>query len=635
MTSLQQDEETQVVKVLCLGVERNLQGAQKQLSEPEHSDVISLTAVTYDMEEESSVGLRISEIRTQGKLVTCAEQPQAAAKKLSEVESHKEQSLLSETSNEQTYTGLKHLNQEVSEELEGGSTIAASTSNSVTPVPRRRGRPPKKTKQPVKKILNSPSTDVSKDKEVPQAPSTRVPSADETLNTPPAESVQDPSVQTRERCTSATLQDAMLLVEAMNQSPQKNPLPSLQAKAPPQIQCVSRVGALETAHMVPAELAAPKSPAQTPSLTVLTHKIDRHVTEISTATKLTVGMSCDTSQTTDDTKPIPQQLQAVIPSNNTSPSSSTSSTQTGVSFQHRTFAASKKPHLIVTSQPGTSSTQQQSGTPPYPKITIIVPRKVSGVASGYNKKPSQETTKQESVETGPSVKVSSPLVVSSQQMSISQTASEQQATTLVGRKPITVSPEAPLATKQKLSAVVKLSRLPFVMSTRESVFISKLPLDLLSRSTMQEKQSSEVELAQPSKKVISLTEVPALSTGIATSLKETSATVSVYACQMSEEPSDIQDEASFLEKLPVESSAVSGTACKQTCNSDQEIISNAVPACLLPNDPPSRDKVPATLIQLTSFTSKDITDPHSQMTKTQFLAQLAVSPAVEAPKKVM
>ncbi|CAK6976278.1 uncharacterized protein LOC128374442 isoform X2 [Scomber scombrus] len=778
MTLLQKDEDTRaVVEVLCLGIDSNLQGAQKQLSEPEHSQVTSLTGIKYDMEEESSVGLKISEIRTQGKLVTCAEQPLVAAKQLSEVESHKkEQPSLGETSNEQTYvtvqqyTGVHSTEKQFAEpkplnkegRLEGGSTKAATSSKPVLPVCRRRGRPPKKAKRlerPVEKKLVSPSTDVPTDQEVLEAPTTEVSSANETLNTSPAESVQAPSVQTRERCTSVTLQDAMLLVEAMNQSTEKNAPSSLQEMASPQIQCVPHVGTLETVDEVPPQLPAPKSPTQTPPLPLVTYKVaeHRHAAEMSTTTQLKVETPCDTSQTKDASKTIkaqshikaviPQQLQAVTPSNNSScPSSSTAATQTSVSLQPRsphplitlsvpskslsnivqnkiiivprsaclrkpqtiaalspaknstavstvaaaqnicslpvstvaglplgtpslssisqkaTYAACKTSHQVAT-KTAASSTHQQSGTPP--KITIIVPRQVSAVASSHKKKPSQETlvltTRQESSEPGPTVKVSSPLLVSSsQQISIS----DQQATTSVGLMPITVSPDAPLATEQMLSAVVKLSRLPFPMSTRESVLISRLPLDVFSRNTMQEKPS-EVKSTQPSKKVISLSEVPALSTDIAPNLKGTSVTVSVHASQIIEESNDIDKallssetctildkppakscvqpsspskmSASVLKKLTgavsmTESSAVSGTASEPTSNLDEE-ISNAVPDCLLPNDPPLQDKESTGLIQLTSFTAKDMADPHLQMTKTQFLAQLAVSPVVEAPEK--
>ncbi|XP_053190693.1 uncharacterized protein LOC128374442 isoform X2 [Scomber japonicus] len=777
ITLLQKDEETRaVMEVLCLGIDSNLQGAQKQLSEPEHSQVISLTGKQYDMEEDSSVGLKISEIRTQGKLVKCAEQPSVAAKQLSEVESHKkEQPSLGETSNEQTYdtvqqyTGVHSTEKQFAEpkplnkegaygQLEGGSTKAATSSKPVLPVCRRRGRPPKKAKclqRPVQKQLASLSTDVPTDQEVLPAPSTEVSSANETLNTPPAESIQAPSVQTRERCTSVTLQDAMLLVEAMNQSTEKNAPSSLQGMVSPQIQCVPHVGTLKTVDEVPAQLPAPESPTQTPPLPLVTCKVaEHHATEMSTTTKSKAETPCDTSWTKDATKTIkaqshiktviPQQLQADTTSNNSScPSSSTDATQTSVSLQQRpphplitlavpskslsnivqnriiivprssclrkpltitalspaknstvastvaaaqnicslpvstvaglplgtpslssvsqkaTYATSKR--QVATSQTAASSTHQQSAI--LPKITIIIPR---------HKKPSQETPvltrKQESAEPGPTVKVSSPLLVySSQQISISQMASDQQASTSVGLMPITVSPDAPLATEQKLSAVVKLSRLPFPMSTRESVLISRLPLDVFSGGTMQEKPSSEVKSTQPSKKVISLSEVPALSTDIAPNLKETSVTVSVRASQIIGEPNDIHDKAllssetcTILDKPPAkscvqpsspskmsasvlkkltgavsitESSAVSGTASEPTSDLDEDIISSAMPDYLLPDDPPVQDKESAALIQLTSFTSKDIVDPHLQMTKTQFLARLAVSPVVEAPEK--
>ncbi|XP_044202318.1 mucin-5AC isoform X1 [Thunnus albacares] len=777
MTLPQKDEEARVaMEPLCSVMDSNLQ-AQKQLSEPGHSQVISLAAVKYVMEEESGVSLKISKMRTQGKLVTSAEQPLVAAQKLSEVEPHEERQLpANETSNKQMYVTVQHFTEEqsaetiplnkevVHEELKSSSTERKASSRPWLSVCRRRGRgrPPKKAKhlqQPVEEIHQTLFTDVPTDQEVLKAPPTEVSSASETLKTPSAEPVQAPSVQQREHCTSVTLQDAMLLVEAMNQSTVKNTFSSPQGMAPSQIQCAPCVVTLQTVDEVPAELLTPGSPPQTPPLPVVTQEVavDIHVTEMSTTTQSTKETPCDASQTTDATesnKTQSQQPHAGTPSNTTiSLPSSTAATQTNVALQQHplhplitlampskslsntvpnkiivvprssslmshTIAAlsptqlstvvskvanaqnnnslpastaaglplgtpplssvsqktiyvtSRKSHPVVTSQTSTSSTHQQSGTLPYPKVTIIIPRQVSGVVS--RKKQSQETlvltTKQESAEPAAAVKVSSPLLVSSsQQISISQMASEQEATTSsVGVVPIIVSPEVPLTTEQKLSAVVKLSRLPFPMSTKESVLISRLLSDGSSEGTTQEKLSSVVKSTQTSKKTISLSEVPALSTDFCPNVKETSVTVSVCASQMSEEPNDIQEKASLssetcisldvapvndcvqpstpskvsapvLEKSAVsttESSAVSGTAIEPTYSLDEEIISNSVQDCVLPNDPAIQEKESATFIQLTSITSKDIADPHLQMTKAQFLAQLAVSPVVQAPKKL-
>ncbi|XP_042288054.1 flocculation protein FLO11-like isoform X1 [Thunnus maccoyii] len=785
MTLHQKDEETRVaMEPPCSVMDSNLQ-AQKQLSEPGHSQVISIAAVKYVMEEESGVGLKISEIRTQGKLVTSAEQPLVAAQKLSEVEPHEERQLpANEMSNKQMNVTVQQFTKEqlaetiplnkevVHEELKGSSTGREASSKPGLSVCRRRGRgrPPKKAKhlqQPVKEIHQTLFTDVPTDQEVLKAPPTEVSSANETLKTPSAEPVQAPSVQHREHCTSVTLQDAMLLVEAMNQSTVKNTFSSPQGMAPPQIQCAPRVVTLQTVDEVPADLLTPGSPPQTPPLPVVTQEVavDIHVTEMSTTTQTTKETPCDASQTTDAIESNktqshikvvkPQQPHAGTPSNTTtSPPSSTAATQTSVSLkqhplhplitlampskslsntvpnkiivvprssslmshtiaalsptqlstvvskvanaqnnnslpastaaglplgtpplssvsQKTIYVTSRKSHPVVTSQTSTSSTHQQSGTLPYPKVTIIIPRQVSAVAS--KKQKSQKTlvltTKQESAEPVAAVKVSRPLLVSSsQQISISQMASEQQSTTSsVGVVPITVSPEAPLTTEQKLSAVVKLSRLPFPMSTKESVLISRLLSDGSSEGTTQEKPSSVVKSTQPSKKTISLSEVPALSTDICPNLKKTSVTVSVCASQVSEEPNDIQEKASLssetcisLDAAPVnscvqpstpskvsapvleksaiavsttESSAVSGTAIEPTYSLDEEIISNSVQDCVQPNEPPIQEKESAKFVQLSSITSKDIADPHLQMTKTQFLAQLAVSPVVQAPKK--
>ncbi|KAM7009802.1 uncharacterized protein LKV04_001727 [Tautogolabrus adspersus] len=54
--------------------------------------------------------------------------------------------------------------------------------------------------------------------------------------------------------------------------------------------------------------------------------------------------------------------------------------------------------------------------------------------------------------------------------------------------------------------------------------------------------------------------------------------------------------------------------------------------CTSPSDPAIEQQSPAVII-LKSIKSKDPSDPHLQMTKTQFLAKLAVSPIVQDPKQ--
>ncbi|XP_070701978.1 uncharacterized protein [Pempheris klunzingeri] len=63
------------------------------------------------------------------------------------------------------------------------------------------------------------------------------------------------------------------------------------------------------------------------------------------------------------------------------------------------------------------------------------------------------------------------------------------------------------------------------------------------------------------------------------------------------------------------------------------MIGTAGQDCPSPADVPVKVKQPAGLVPLTSISPKDRSDPHLQMTKTQFLAQLAVSPVVQDTEK--
>ncbi|KAK9539636.1 hypothetical protein VZT92_002139 [Zoarces viviparus] len=136
--------------------------------------------------------------------------------------------------------------------------------------------------------------------------------------------------------------------------------------------------------------------------------------------------------------------------------------------------------------------------------------------------------------------------------------------------------------------------------------------------------------------------------------------------EMSEEPNDIQEKASLscencvileedspdsrpstssklsapvVENSPkainkTEQPALKGTAGEPTYNSDEEIISIAVQDFASSNDPPMEEEESTALIHLTPITTKDTSDPHLQMSKAQFLAQLAVTPVPEEPKQV-
>lgn len=598
-----------------------------------------------------------------------------------------------------------------------------------------------------------------------QATSTAV-----TLNTPPADSPQAPSVQPRECHTSVTLQDAMLLVEAMYQSVAENVFSSRHRTAAPiQTHCAPSAVALQTVDTAPTELQTLPHPVETHDAV---HTIP--ITTLPSTTQSTIGKLSAPSETVDVTPTNEAQahVMAVIPKqHHTVPVSSAAtssmppSTQTVQSLQqhhphplitsvapsrrgktvpHKIIViprstSSFKPHkpaeqsptqlptvtpravavpynsilqgstavdlplgtpssssvpektIFVTSSKllpvvtmlTTTSTDLQSGTQLHPKIITIVPRQESQTIV--------QTTQQESTKSdAPAVLPTSQFMSSSQELSFSvetQTASDEVPTILCQKKDNTCdnleSPKqtasvsetvnahsqtyssvnmsvglaVPPTLKQKLSAVVKLSRLSFPISTKESVLVSRLPTSVccdcqsILKTGITQEKSSIVTLTQPSK-----------TADIYTSLKETSVAVPVNTPQMSEEQNDVKEKVPVsseicitLEELqqstssnvsqPVfektiainttEPSAVSRTAGEPTCNLKEEIISITAQNCALPNDRPTEEKQSATLTNLTSITSKDTADPHLMMSKSQFLEQLAVSPAAQDLEKVM
>lgn len=619
-----------------------------------------------------------------------------------------------------------------------------------------------------------------------QATCTEASSAVKPFNTPSAESSQAPSWRPRGHSTTVTLQDAMLLVEAMNQSSVDDTLSSQQRKTPLQAQCAPHVVTSNSVEQVPAQLGSLVLPSPTPTVPIVINEVaeDVPITAPSKMTQSTVRTLCGASQITDVVTP--QQPHAVTSSKaiTSSPPSITAATQiigpvqqtssqppktlavpskplvnpvpnritvvpriphtisplsptqistvvstvaaaqnksslpasttaglpplpTPSSVRHRRiYVSPRKSHPVVTSPKTIGLANQQSRTRPYPKLTIVIPRRFSALAS--NKLLSQTigpTTKQESDGSSPTVGVSSLQPVSSLQRIIickdKPIASDEVMTPLsAGLMPIALSPvsspesfgsfqqisisndttlslhevatpspalmpimspvELPTV-EQKISAVVKLLRLPFPVSTEKTVMVSKLPTNRSgsSEGAVEEESSSVVNLTQSSKQTVSLSEVPALSSSFCPNLKEISIAASDNAPEMSEslslspETCTIVEEAHVngcmqpftsdvsvpvLEKLTIairtpEVLALSDTASEPTCTMDEEMINNALQDCALSYERSIQDKQSAP-IQLTPIAAKDISDPHVQMSQTQFLAQLAVSPAIPDHQKV-
>ncbi|XP_031140396.1 mucin-17 isoform X8 [Sander lucioperca] len=839
------DEEDQVALELpCLGMDS--EGAQYQSSGLEHSLVTSLAAIKDNMEEESQVSQKISE--THGEPIPLEKRPLEVAQHQPEVEPlEKEQPSvvpqLCQRAKDKTsvnrqadvalqpYADVQSTNERLAQptqlkkgeacgELKSGVAVGESSPQPELPVRRRRGRPPKKAKclnQPVKEVGSPP---VSLESSSRRSYLSRRCSS---TNEKPSES-QQPSVEIKEqavqapstegqprgRCSSVTLQDALLLVEAMNQSTVENTFSSPQIMAaPPQTQCSPSIGTLQTVDEVPAEPQTPPCPdethevagnlpitevstttvdevpaePQTPPFPVATHEAAGNlvVTEASTTTQSTIeklGAAPAAEDATLTNKAqthikavIPKQQHTVTPSNATTSSmpSSTAAVHTrmqshqqhpplplitsvaaskqGKAVSHKITAMPKSvssliPHKIaalfptqlpivlstslphsttaglplrrlslasdpqktthpmsskmlpvVPSQSTATSTDPQSGTLPQPKITIVIPRQMSAVASKKHQSQSIVlTTKQDSAKSSAPVTVSLSQLSSpsSQELSISadtQSASDKVGTKLDGmlnlespkqidagsetinaltetrsslNKSVGLLPAEPTTFEKKLTAVVRLTRLPFPVSPKEAVLVSRLLTDGSSKTqskkdTTQKKPSSVVISTQPAKAL-------ALSTDICPNVKETSVTLSANTSEMSEKPNDIQKKAplssndTILEESSdsayvqpstpsnvsatvlknstiaintTEPPAVSGTAGEPTFNIDEEILED----CALPTDPPVEEKESSPVIRLISITTKETPEPQLQMTQAQFLAQLRVSPVMQEPKQ--
>ncbi|XP_020497343.2 uncharacterized protein [Labrus bergylta] len=589
------------------------------------------------------------------------------------------------------------------------------------PVRRRRGRPPKKAKhlkRPVKRIL-PPSSEQKKEMKkifmedgTIQAPSTAVSSTIKMQNTPTTKSPQVPSVQSRQRHTSVTLQDAMLLVEAMNQSTGEKELDS------PQIMAVKT---LQTVREVPAESGTQPVDLQTTTTDeVLAHKkvvmLKQHMVSLSNTAKSSIATSAAATQTivkslkqspsNDPIKPLAHSKQenavpkkifvmsgslASMTSSKfaaKSPTKLSTDVSTVHSAQNKSEQPSSTPLDKPLEKPSISSVKQQKSlpvdtsqsTPPqtdlqslsHPKITIVIPRQLSAVALRKQKMAlakKQELPQLMPQELSMSGEVQTILdkvatILSTKQTNTSdnlesskQTDSCADATNEPSEtsSSLDMSLGLPLPVEQKVSAIVRLNRLPFPMAKEDVVLLSRMPRNesAETRSFLEEVATEEKPSAVPLSTHPSETPV---SSDICSNSKETSVSLktpemsgtqhnvprelplrSGTATGLDESSTSSRVSASVLSKSTIiintiEPSALPEESPEQTTSKLQkEIISMVVPDCTSPSDP-AIEQSPA-VIHLRSIKPKDPSDPHLQMTKRQFLAQLAVSPIVQDPKQ--
>lgn len=209
--------------------------------------------------------------------------------------------------------------------------------------------------------------------------------------------------------------------------------------------------------------------------------------------------------------------------------------------------------------------------------------------------------------------------------------------------------------KDSLSAVVRLTRLPFPMSEQESVLVSKLPTSaccdcqsFLKPGPSKEMSSSAATSARPLKM-----------SQIYSSLEESPFAVPQNTSQVPGEQNCIEEKSNVCTENFVTldngsknkywedsapSTSLSTVAFDRievspseptTCNSREEMISNALQDCAMTNDRSEEEIQSATIVKVNPIASKDTSDPHVLMSKSQFLAQLAVSPVAQDPEKVI
>ncbi|XP_029367530.1 uncharacterized protein LOC115049440 [Echeneis naucrates] len=781
----EKDKELHVALELpCLGMFRCLQRAQNQPSEPQQALVISFTAVNDDKDDETSRGPATS---GEQPAPTAQQQPSVTEQTQRETESTSQcvEELLAEP---------KPQNKVRCEEVKNRIPEAHSQ-----PVCHRRAQPPKKAKrqQEVKVILASPSAkqmlgnpasiivedasssfitpnnasidaENSKDGSVaakvvclskesstveqktsqsqqlpmktPFTKDTQHSFATETLNSTRAESRQ--FIQLRARRTSVTLQDAMLLVEAMNQSPEENTIsPTKRLPASPQSQCSHQPRTLQGVGEAATEPKTPPSPvpffetagrlsnkAQA-CIKILIPKQQHAVSHPFNATKQPMPSSVVATQTSIQSQqhhPHPLQTSAaasehsntvphkiivmpgskpsltpneivapcstklstfvpavVAPQNNnlnvTSPAAwlPVGASSFSCEPQKRIYVASRKMLPVVLSQSTATLTAQKSGIPPHPNMTITIPKDVQAVASSTLKPQTIILLgEQPSAEAAANVKASSLKLMSpSKELTFSmaaQTASDEVVsvssqkchhTTVHKDTPKQTESDSHFATKgdtqaslntgvvpaslsqweQKLSPTVRLTKLPFSVLAKKSVLVSRvLPngcsetQPLSKEGAIQEKLSSAHESTQP-------LEGPVVSTEICPSLKDASEENNIperallssdTGTILGESWSNEYEQTSAQPKMVVPVLETFASEEPSVSNFVEETLSNDMKDNALANGFPTEDKEQSdTVPPTTSATCKDSSDPGSEMIKNQYLAQLAVLPVTEAPKK--
>lgn len=510
------------------------------------------------------------------------------------------------------------------------------------------------------------------EKEAVEAPSIEALSAKKTLNSPPLDSPQLTPGQHKERRTSATLQDAMLLVEAMNQSTMGNIIPSSEKISSPMTHCAPCVDTLQTVDKILAKPQTQNLTVKSQSSVEANETLKAFVTPqqqqvLSNAATQTFVLPSSHPVAPRKLTKIRPKIITVVP--RVGPSHNIASSTTKLSsIESRTthnnllatsgvaglpletpslFCLPQQTNttsmtLVPVSQLTKPSENQQTGGPPHKKITIIVPIRLAAVAPSKHPpqtivvKATQEAAMPRDV---PVTLTSTQSTAASQELSVSasddtafsqsenttdspespeQTASVSEVistpTETSLEQSVKIIPASQPTVDRKLTPVVRLTKLPFSVSPNESVLVSKLLLKGFSEGTMQEMSSKPAiseKLDSSSSSSLDVTEM--LSPVTLNTPQKSEESNNHERAQLSSETFTVMREATVGEDLQPSTSATSVEPIPNMDSSDVQENESAI-------------------IQLTSM-SREASDPHFQMTKAQFLAQLAVSPIVQDPEK--
>nr|XP_061839908.1 mucin-17-like [Nerophis lumbriciformis]XP_061839913.1 mucin-17-like [Nerophis lumbriciformis] len=524
------------------------------------------------------------------------------------------------------------------------------------------------------------------------APSTDIPSA--TLHSRTAASEQAPPCQVTESNTSATLQDAMLLVEAMDQSTKDCILPQEkidQSTCMPLVTLPSKVQSPVTTQALPAQSpptlhindqvaevvptmeqstnTSSNSESQigvqqhctTPlNLITSTSSLTSTVVELFEQSSLSFPIVVASEQNPVDSVPdevidlsksspfshppctiaplSPNQISAVV--STVAAAQSKCSLSMGISEMKTVTATTAA--TVVDPETTIGSIELKAHT----KIKIIIPRPTSAVGTGQTQ--SSET---EDDFVGPDDDVSMSASQPSNMCSNSRITSDgTEKSSLTEQIPIIISPFSPTPldceslqiTHSEQAETSSTEGVPISGFHMTKVVVKLKKLPVFTKTVLVSELDSYERLAKPAsisyaanaQALNPIPEVPSIPTGICPNLKDTSVVEAVNESPISEYISSctiVEEEPDFVPSCSL-SNVCEPVSMKSTIDFEKAKLST-VPdqTTKLSFNMTEEINIPE---QKTPVTPKDLSDPRSQWTKTQFLAQLEVTPVNQDSQKV-